>query len=372
MLFAVAGCQLPWQPTEQEVLRNSAEAMSVLNSFTVSAANITAKGKFVDPDDYEELATGEQPQPSVNGTVTMDFNGKTETFYKTPQPDYQFNFSGKMTVEGDEYPYAYETRGVGPIVYFNFATLPGFADESIDLSGLTNKWWEVSRSQVQSFYTPVPTVEEEPSTTEEEPEELTPEQEQQIADLFAETKFFILEENFGKEKCANEKKAYHYKVRLDEEATKNFYVQYYEIIGDPMTTDELEDLEDMLAAIAKMEIETWIQTRDYYLCRVTAKGNYVEPNTKQTYDISVDANMTDFNTEEFTVSAPAGAKAMTPENVLKALGLNVNSILNNIFGSGSSDTSSDTSDTSSGSSDSSSGSSDLDNAVNDLKKLFGN
>ena len=222
----------------------------------------------------------------------------------------------------------------------NFLKLPGLSDELFNLSGLTNKWWEIPRSQAPTPYYPVPQVEpvDKNAEEEEEAEELTEEQIEELAELYSTTYVFQVEQDFGKEKCANGNRAYHYKVRLDEEAAKALYVGYYDITGDEYTAQELDEFEEMVAAVAAMDIEIWVQTKDFYLCRATLSGDYKNPENSQIYSVAAAMEFSDFNVE-LAVEAPSPSEPFTAENVLGALGINVNSIFENFeenFGNNSS------------------------------------
>lgn len=329
-LLLLGGCRAPWAMEQKEVVRKMSETMSTLESVKISKADIEARGLFISPEDYVEYIDGETPSPSVNGTLALEVSGQTKTLYTSPQPDYMLTAKGTLKIDEDVYPYSVESRGKGPLVYLNFLQLPGFV-KSMDFTALTNKWWELPRSQGGAFYMPVPTVD--PKTTEkdvedledEEPEEFTEEQLKELENLIATTYLFTVVQDYGKEKCENEEKAYHYKVKLDEEAGKEFYLSYAEILGEPITTQELDDLEEMLKVLAALDIDVWIQKDGFFLCQFTATGNYKNIENQQTYQISVKAHLSDFNSP-FKVEAQSDAEPLTVENILETMNLDIDSL----------------------------------------------
>ena len=327
-LFIVACCRLPWEPSPEDVIRNMGEAMASLESVALNPATIIAKGKFVDPGDYDDLVTGDQPEPTVNGVLTLNITGQSETFYKTNVPDYALVTDATLDMNGKTYPFSFESRGKGSLVYMNFLTLPGVAKELVDLSGLTNQWWELPREQAPSFYSPVPQAPQQEQQDVEEPEELTEEQIADLERLIEDTRLVSIVEDFGKEKCENGKTAYHFKVKVDEKAAKEFFITYHEILGDSYTADELDAFEELVKALAQMDTDLWIQKKDYFLCKITAVGDYKSSENGQTYTINLTANLADHN-EEFEVARPEEATPLTADNILKALGIDVK----NIFGS---------------------------------------
>lgn len=326
----LGGCRAPWALEPKEVVRKMSETMATLESAKITKANIEARGLFISPEDYVEYIDGEMPTPSVNGTLALELSGQTKTLYTSPQPDYAITAHGTLQIDEDVYPYSVESRGKGPLVYLNFLQLPGFV-KSMDFTALTNKWWELPRSQSGALYMPVPTVD--PKTTEQEvenlegedKEEFTEEQLKELENLIATTYLFTVVQDFGKEKCENKEKAYHYKVKLDEQAGKEFYLSYAEILGESITTQELEDIEDMLSVLAALDIDVWIQKDGFFLCKVTALGNYKDVENQQIYQISVKADLADFN-GVFKVEAPTEAEALTVGNILETMNLDLNSL----------------------------------------------
>ncbi|HCC23729.1 TPA: hypothetical protein DF272_06170 [Candidatus Falkowbacteria bacterium] len=145
-------------------------------------------------------------------------------------------------------------------------------------------------------------------TAESGEEPLSASQVRKIKKLFQNTDFFTVAEDYGTEDL-NGIKTYHYRVKLNGDELKRFFVEMKTIVDEQEpTTQEFEEIQANLAKWSGMEGDVWIGTNDYYLYQVNVGANIEEENSDlERMDLSL--SMSAYN-EPVTIDIPANAKIM--------------------------------------------------------------
>lgn len=140
--------------------------------------------------------------------------------------------------------------------------------------------------------------------------------EEELKDLFIETKLFDVVKEFGIESL-NGKKVYHYGVKLNKEGIKQYIRKAAVINGREMTEAEVEEATVFAETVTNMEM--WIGVKDYYLYKglVILSGQGLEEKGV-TADVTLTYMANSYN-QDLKIEPPADAEEFNPLSLLMGL-----------------------------------------------------
>ncbi len=139
--------------------------------------------------------------------------------------------------------------------------------------------------------------------------------EEQLKELFVNTKLFDVVKEFGEESL-NGKKVHHYGVRLNKEGVKQYIRKAATINGTELTNAEVEESVEFANSMTNMEI--WIGAKDYYLYKglVDFSVQSIDESVKSNISLAYTANS--YNTD-LKIEAPADAEEFNPLALLMGM-----------------------------------------------------
>lgn len=132
--------------------------------------------------------------------------------------------------------------------------------------------------------------------------------EEELKNLFVNSNLFEVNKQFGVESL-NGKKVYHYGIKLNEQALKDYIRESATIDGSEMTDEEVEEA----ASIAKSvtNVEMWIGVKDYYLYKGVASISGEDLDQGVESQITATYTAKSYNSK-LKISAPTDAEEFNP------------------------------------------------------------
>lgn len=143
-------------------------------------------------------------------------------------------------------------------------------------------------------------------------DEETIQKQEQLKELFINTKLLDVNKQFGIENL-NGKKVHHYGVRFNKDGLKQYVRRAASVNGREMTDAEVENAVVFADAVTNMEL--WIGAKDYYLYKMetTLSGGDFEQNAKSDISLVYIANSYNKDPE---IEAPLDAEEFNPISLL--------------------------------------------------------
>lgn len=141
------------------------------------------------------------------------------------------------------------------------------------------------------------------------------EKEEQLKDLFVNTKLFEVTEQHGIE-SVNGHQVHHYGLKMNKGELKKYIKQASEINGQSLTDADIEEAAAIADAISKLEF--WIGVDDYHLYKgmISLKGNNAEEGVESTIELSFSANS--YN-KALSIDAPSDYEDFNPISLLMGM-----------------------------------------------------
>jgi len=294
-LLTLNGCAKTATESPEDVLQKFKETAK-----EIKAADFTASLAMVGIDKGDEMDFNLVADVKVDRREDMeskaDVNLKIDGSLKAGDKSMSGNFNFKFRTLGEDY-------------YFNLiefdSTDPNVEKYKVLVEPYLKKWQHISSDFIPENIRGLQEKDEETLAKEEE-----------LKELFVNTRFFDVVKEFGVENL-NGKKVYHYGLKLNKDGLSQYVRKAASINGREMTEAEVE--ETVAFAESVTDIELWIGTKDYYVYKgeVSLSGEGLEEKGVKA-DVTVTYIANSYNTN-LKIEAPADAEEFNPLSLLMDL-----------------------------------------------------
>ena len=213
--------------------------------------------------------------------------------------------TGEKSLDGD---LDLKIRTLGEDFYFNLMKLEsndsGVQDFKPLLEPYEKKWLHLDSDFVPDNIRELQQKDEEAIQKQE-----------QLKELFIETKLLDVNKQFGIESL-NGKKVHHFGVRLNEDGIKQYIRRAASINGREMTDAEVEEAAAFAESITNMEL--WIGAKDYYLYKGTVLLLGENPEEDVQSEIALTYNANSYNIDP-EIEPPLDAEEFNPIALLMGM-----------------------------------------------------
>ncbi len=277
---------------------------TVIQKFKSTAKDIKAADFSV------ELAMkGEEKEDSIDFNLTSDVKlDRRENVER--KADIDLKIDGVMNAGGKSLDgqLALKIRTLGEDFYFNLMSLeanePALEEYKPVIEPYKKKWQHLASDFVPENIREL---------QQKDPE--TIKKEEQLKELFVNTKLFDVFKEYGVESLDG-KKVYHYGVRINKDGFKTYTRKAASINGQELTDAEVEEAAQFADSITNMEM--WIGIKDYYLYKgvVIMASQAGDQGVSSEVDLTYTANSYD---TDMNIEPPAEFEEFNPITLMMSL-----------------------------------------------------
>lgn len=274
-LFTLSACAPVSEESPEQVIQKFKETVKEIESadFTLALAisGVNAEDN-IDFNVNTDIKLDHRDDVERKADINLKMNGILNT--------------GGKSLDGD---LNLRIRTLGEDFYFNLIELnstdPNIQSFKPILEPYQNKWLHLASDFVPKDIRELQQKDEE-----------TIQKQEQLKELFIETKLLDVNKQFGIENL-NGKKVHHFGVRLNEDGVRQYVKRAASINGREMTEAEVGEAAAFIESISNMEL--WIGAKDYYLYKgaVVLSGNSPEEDAQSIISLTYSANSYNTNLE---------------------------------------------------------------------------
>lgn len=237
----------------QKMIANLAEIKSLDYS-----GDIQTEINTVDTLSINKLQPTKSDSNTKKSNFSVDFYGATDTGdFNNPKGSFSFNVNTNALGQ-QSFTFALEVRVIDKFLYLKVSNLPNIG--LFNLSSVANKWIKMDAASLKDQYEIESAAE---STNDSKTnQDLSQQQIEKIKTAIKKRKVFKITDNLQVEKI-NGKENYHYGFAIDNEESKNLFIDISQIIkGSTLNKKELASIEEIFNKVGLEKGEIWIGKSD--------------------------------------------------------------------------------------------------------------
>ena len=286
ILFFVSACT---PKTPEKIVERMIKEMSSVNSYGVSF-KLGVFGQF------PEMLDSESAAKMSAGSAIFDMNGSVDLIDKIKT---ELTGEVKYKVGEKDWPTNGELRYLDNTLFVKLTSVPtiGF----IDLAKLQNQWYKFDFKEFDLT-----------KDLSGDAQKLDTKKTKKLRRLFSQTNFIEVISDNGID-VIGEIRTHHYRVKLNQENFKKFFVEASKIMEErELTALELEELNKSIEKLSAFEGQIWVGADDYLLRRIEFG---LQANEATRYDLALE--LSDFN-KNFNIETPAEVREFNMADILNA------------------------------------------------------